>query len=214
MGGFFLSFPQLCLPTKTVGPQTLRKFTFLVWYQIQPLLQISLRSLDVQLLLVREVPNRPLSYLRFEGSDHRPLVTYFNHSSRRKHCLFRFDINLTKNKKILKLIKNEWSKDQNLSTIPKLDRCRRKIIKWLKENHKNSTVSIKKNQDDLESALSTDVPDSPLIEQLTEQMEKAYKYEEAIGNREAELIGSIVELATLPFSTPSQEDGELSMPFR
>lgn len=41
-------------------------------------------------------PNARSEYLKFEGSDHRPLVSHFSYSNQRRKGLFRFDRNLKK----------------------------------------------------------------------------------------------------------------------
>lgn len=93
--------------------------------------------------------------------------------------MFRFDRNLTEKEEVTDLIKNSWPQVSNQSTIPKLDLCRKKIIEWLKENHEISHQAIKQNQLDLENALSSAVPDQPLIAILTKKLETAYKDEES-----------------------------------
>lgn len=90
-----------------------------------------------------------------------------------------FDRNLTEKEEVTDLIKKAWQQDNHSSTIPKLDLCRRKIIEWLKENHKNTTAEIKQNQEKLEQALSASIPDSPLIASLSAKLELAYKEEES-----------------------------------
>ncbi|XP_056855386.1 uncharacterized protein LOC108844869 [Raphanus sativus] len=86
------------------------------------------------------------SYLRFEGFDHRPLITYFGKSLPKRRGVFRFN--------------------------------RRSIIKWAKEQNEKSNVIIAKAQKELETALSSAVPDPHLIDTLTTTLSSAYKEEE------------------------------------
>ncbi|KAG2322458.1 hypothetical protein Bca52824_015671 [Brassica carinata] len=88
------------------------------------------------------------AYLRFEGSDHRPLLTYFNNSRTRRKGLFRFNRTLTENEEVTDLIEEEWHQDPLRSVIAKLNACRQGIIQWTKERN------LKSNQLIAESHLS------------------------------------------------------------
>lgn len=48
-------------------------------------------------------------YLRFEGSDHRPIVVHFDVSARRKKGLFRFDRRLKNQPEIRELVETQWT---------------------------------------------------------------------------------------------------------
>nr|VDD54068.1 unnamed protein product [Brassica oleracea] len=77
-------------------------------------------------------------YLRFEGSDHRPLITYFNSSMTRKHGSFRFNRSLTEEPEVTELVDEAWNHSPLASVIEKLNECRRRIIQWTKKCHKKS----------------------------------------------------------------------------
>ncbi|KAG7584818.1 Ribonuclease H domain [Arabidopsis thaliana x Arabidopsis arenosa] len=104
----------------------------------------------------------------------------FNDSNRKRAGIFRFDRKLTEKPEITELVKDAWSlTGHNQSTIPQLDLCRSKIIEWLKVNHANSQLQIKQNQQELETALSSQFPDQVLITSLSKKLEAAYKEEES-----------------------------------
>lgn len=100
-------------------------------------------------------------YLRFEGSDHRPLITYFNIVVNKKKGSFRFNRALTENKDVENLVESAWNHDPPELVIEKLNDCRRSIIKWAKEQNMQHNLIINKTQKDLELALSAAVPDPP-----------------------------------------------------
>jgi len=117
-------------------------------------------------------------YLRFEGSDHRPLVTYFGAPPLKRSKPFRFDRRLREKEEIRALVKEVWELARQDSVLYKISRCRQSIIKWTKEQNSNSAKAIKKAQQALESALSADIPDPSLIGSITQELEAAYRQEE------------------------------------
>lgn len=118
-------------------------------------------------------------YLRFEGSDHRPLVTFFNGSVTKKNGVFRFNRALTKNPVVEKLVEETWNHDPLDSVIEKLNACRRNIIKWAKEENIKHNLVITQTQLKLDLALSAPTPDPILIASLTDTLRKAYKEEDS-----------------------------------
>ena len=119
------------------------------------------------------------SYLRFEGSDHRPLLTYFNNSRTRKKGLFRFNRTLTENAEVTELVDETWNQDPLRSVIAKLNACRKGIINWTKERNRKSNQIIVESQAALEELLSAAAPDLPRIEVINKTLSDAYREEEA-----------------------------------
>lgn len=117
-------------------------------------------------------------YLRFEGSDHRPLVTFLDDSLRKNKGVFRFDRRLTDNEEIRSIVDQAWKGQQDDSVLAKINHCRAQIIKWTKAQNANSSKLIKEAQAALEGALSASSPDQPLITACTASLEKLYKEEE------------------------------------
>ncbi|KAG2313755.1 hypothetical protein Bca52824_025312 [Brassica carinata] len=74
-------------------------------------------------------------YLRFEGSDHRPLITYFNNSGPKRRGLFRFNRSLTEIDEVSDLVNATWNETPLASVINKLNCCRRNIIQWTKDRN-------------------------------------------------------------------------------
>ena len=117
-------------------------------------------------------------YLRFEGSDHRPLLTYFNADRKRKRGVFRFNRSLTEQPEVTQLIDKTWHHSPLDSVIQKLNDVRRGIIEWSKDQQEQSNLSIKRNQETLEAALSCDTPDQNLIDEIKASLRIAYLAEE------------------------------------
>lgn len=108
------------------------------------------------------------SYLRFEGFDHRHLITYFGKRLPKRRGVFRDR----------RSCRRSIEPSPLTSVIDKLNSCRRSIIKWAKEQNEKSNVIIAKAQKELETALSSAVPDPHLIDTLTTTLSSAYKEEE------------------------------------
>ena len=117
-------------------------------------------------------------YLRFEGSDHRPLLTLFDQSKSLKKGSFRFDRRLHSKPEVRELVKNHWPHPQQESVISKTSRIRAKIIEWTKAQNEKSNEIIRAAQLILEEALSAPSPDTDLIASTTSKLEKAYREEE------------------------------------
>lgn len=86
-------------------------------------------------------------YLRFEGSDHMPIVSYFTNQQGKTKGLFRFDRKLKEYEEVQKLISETWNTNGEISVEYKISKCRRAIIQWNKENQKNSQKTIIKFQE-------------------------------------------------------------------
>lgn len=123
-------------------------------------------------------PTGCCEYLRFEGSDHRPILVHLQATKSRKRNLFRFDRKLVHKPEIRKLVDEQWQNPGNDSVLTKLCRVRRKIMEWTKAQNANSKGLIISTQQKLEEALSSATPDPTIIGEITQQLEEHYKEEE------------------------------------
>ncbi|KAF8054369.1 hypothetical protein N665_1331s0007, partial [Sinapis alba] len=82
-------------------------------------------------------------YLCFEGSDHRPLMSYFNSDRTKKRGMFRFNRALTEQEEVTQLVDDSWNTSSLDTVIMKLNVCRRIIIQWSKDRQELSNLSIK-----------------------------------------------------------------------
>lgn len=117
-------------------------------------------------------------YLRFEGSDHRPLVTLFDMSKKKKRGVFRYDRRLKENEEVTNLIQEAWQFDEHEDVEEKISRCRRTIIAWTRNTHQNSQKMIEENKRKLEEAMTSQIPDLALISTINNNLLSAYKAEE------------------------------------
>lgn len=84
-------------------------------------------------------PNGRCKYLRFEGSDHRPIITYFA-LEKKKPGWFRYDRRLKENGEVKKLVEEVWNEDLAGSVQSRIAKVWQALILW---NRKSSeTVSF------------------------------------------------------------------------
>lgn len=117
-------------------------------------------------------------YLRFEGSDHRPLLTLLDLKKKKKKGIFRYDRRLKGNEEVNTLIQEAWSFDEFESVEKKIIRCRQDIIAWTRSNQQNSQKLIDECRQKLEEAMSSSDPDPNLISTINLNLLLASKAEE------------------------------------
>ncbi|CAA7031134.1 unnamed protein product [Microthlaspi erraticum] len=125
-----------------------------------------------------EYPSGRSEYLKFEGSDHRPIVTIFDPLRKRKKGLFRYDRRLRNNEEVQSLVFKAWNTSATDAVETKITRCRSAIIKWNKEKHLNSKKLIEDCRNKLEEAIVSPHPNPDLISSINAELQEAYKEEE------------------------------------
>lgn len=105
-------------------------------------------------------------------------MSYFNADRTKKKGMFRFNRALTDNSEVTQLVDEAWNSSPLDTVITKLNECRRRIIQWAKDQQEHSNLTIKRNQEALEKALSSDQPNTGLIESLNTELRQAYLAEE------------------------------------
>lgn len=147
--------------------------------------------LDRALANCRWSENFPASYceyLSFEGSDHRPLMTYLDNKQGGHRNLFRYDRRLNAKPEVRKLVQDNWQQCDQDSVLSRLCRVRLAIIKWSREQNLNSKESIQSIQKALEEALSSSNPDTDVIGMLTNELDKAYGEEEKYWRQRSRIL--------------------------
>uniref|UniRef100_A0A1J3II32 Endonuclease/exonuclease/phosphatase domain-containing protein n=1 Tax=Noccaea caerulescens TaxID=107243 RepID=A0A1J3II32_NOCCA len=89
------------------------------------------------------------SFLSFEGSDHRPVVTYFNPSPKRRRGLFRYDRRLRNSEEVKNLISKVWQREELYYVEEKLGGCRREIIAFSTHNQERGEKWLLKHSNQL-----------------------------------------------------------------
>ncbi|VVB08598.1 unnamed protein product [Arabis nemorensis] len=95
-----------------------------------------------------------------------------------KKGVFCLDRRLLEKEEVRELIVTTWNHSLRESNLTKINRCRRPIIQWTKEQNANSLKLIKVTQEALEKAFSDAVPDTLLIGTIMAELEKHYRDEE------------------------------------
>ncbi|KAG7543408.1 Ribonuclease H domain [Arabidopsis thaliana x Arabidopsis arenosa] len=166
-------------------------------------------------------PSSRCEYLRFEGSDHRPLLTHFDLSKKKKKGVFRYDRRLKNNEEVSALIQAAWNFCDMEEVEEKINRCRKEIITWSRTKHQNSQQVIEENRQLLEVAMASQEPNQELISSINNTLLLAYKAEEeywkqrsrqiwlALGDKNSGYFHAITRGRTVinKFSVIESEDG-------
>lgn len=123
-------------------------------------------------------PSERCEYLRFEESDHRPLVTFFNPLRKKKKSIFRYDRILNKNPEVTKIVEDVWTQNARLKVKQKIDSCRTAIIKWSKQQRESNNAYLEQLKGKIEKLTVSPLQDAALLERLKAELIEAYKKEE------------------------------------
>lgn len=135
-----------------------------------------------------DFPSGRSEYLRFEDSDHRPLLTHFDQNLIKKKGIFRFDRRFREKPEIRQLVDQTWNVVPSNSVLTKRNEVRRSIVEWTRKQAATSKDLILSTQKLLEEALSVTTPDLIRIETLTQTLEKAYADEEAYWRQRSRIL--------------------------
>ena len=127
-------------------------------------------------------------YLAYEGSDHKPLISALEPGKKHRPGIFRYDRRLKDNEEVTKLIREAWTNAPNLVVTDRIKLIRGVISRWNKEQQLNSRSLIEQKRRDLEASQSSSLNDTQLIHQITEDLKKAYKAEEAYWRQRSRLL--------------------------
>lgn len=120
-----------------------------------------------------------VEYLKYEGSDHRPIIACFDPTKKKGKGLFRFDRRLRDNPEIKKLVEDTWRQAGNRNVQYKISQTRGAIVLWNKEQQRNSKLLINHWKEELEKAMTSPTNDDALLTKLNSDLKEAYKAEEA-----------------------------------
>lgn len=143
MGRLFSLIQIIRLTKWTLGSKTYQKSLVMERHKIQNFIRSRLDRSLLNCAWKENFPSARCRYLRLEGSDHHPLLTYFNETTRKKRDSFRFDRRLREFKEIKALVEEAWNSPTASSLVlSKLSCCRRSIIQWTKDQNVNSSKLI------------------------------------------------------------------------
>lgn len=123
-------------------------------------------------------PSGRCEYLRFEGSDHRPLITFFEPTRRKKKGIFRYDRRLNNNLEVAKLVKDVWMQHAHQQVKQKIDSCRTAIIAWSKKQREGNMAEMERLKNFIEKQNVSLHPDETSLDSLKKELLETYKQEE------------------------------------
>ncbi|KAJ0261902.1 Alpha carbonic anhydrase domain-containing protein [Hirschfeldia incana] len=123
-------------------------------------------------------PSCRCQYLKYEGSDHRPLLTFLDTRRKKGAKIFRFDRRLKDNPEVRKLVHKTWNEVLHLDVEAKLSQCRKAICNWSRAFHENSRKALENLRSQLDEAMSDPVSRDDLIHEINTKLLQAYKAEE------------------------------------
>lgn len=133
-------------------------------------------------------PTARCHYLEYEGSDHKPLVSFLDPSILKRKGLFRYDRRLSSNEEAKQVIRRAWAESSDIRIMDKLASTRGAISEWNRLQQRNSKALIEQNKFELEKALISPVNDTGLIKEINDKLEKAYIAEEAFWKQRSRLL--------------------------
>lgn len=123
-------------------------------------------------------PSGHCEYLRFESSDHRPIVTFFEPLKKKRKGIFRYDRSLSTNTEVRKLIEDTWTEEAQLKVKQKVDKCRSEIIKWSKAQQADIKATLEKLKFQIDNLMSEEDPNETTLKELNEELKRTYLLEE------------------------------------
>ena len=123
-------------------------------------------------------PSCRSQYMKFEGLDHRPLLSFLDTSRRKGQKIFRFDRRLRDNIEVKQIIKDIWESTPYLHVEEKLSLCRRAICKWSKKFYENSRKTLDALRERLEAAMIDPIHNEEVIFQINKELLHNYRKEE------------------------------------
>ncbi|KAL0792033.1 hypothetical protein Bca101_008279 [Brassica carinata] len=133
-------------------------------------------------------PSARCQYLGFEGSDHKPLLTFFDKGGRRRRGMFRYDRRLCKNDEAKEMITETLAGCSSASVMDKLAFTRSAISEWNRAKQRNSMKVIEQKKKELNDALSNPIEDAPRIQEISHQLNAAYLAEEDFWRQRSRLL--------------------------
>ena len=124
-------------------------------------------------------PTASSQYLSFEGSDHKPLLSFFEPEKKKKRGMFRYDRRLKNNPEVKELVAKTWKNGSFRTVNDRISAIRSVLIEWSRQQALNSRARIEEKKHQLEQALTDPVNDTELIAKVSKELDEAYAAEES-----------------------------------
>lgn len=126
-------------------------------------------------------------YLKFQGSDHRPVFSAFDAKRRKQEKIFRFDRRLKDVEEVRALIEFTWNETSSSNVSARITACRRAIVRWSREHHTNSREAITSLQTQLDDTMTNKVSDE-VIAGINKALLEAYRAKEAFWKQRSRML--------------------------
>lgn len=123
-------------------------------------------------------PSCRCQYLKFEGSDHKPVVSFLDTTKQKGTRIFRYDRRLRDNQEVKEIIKQTWEGYPHLSVEARLSLCRKAICRWSKQFQENSRKTLESRKERLDTEMTNPTSNEELIQHLNGELLIYYKKEE------------------------------------
>ena len=123
-------------------------------------------------------PTARTQYMAYEGSDHKPIVSFFEPEKKKRRGLFRYDRRLKDNDEAKTLVAETWKNATHMCISDRISRVRSAIAEWSRAKYSNNRILIEEKKAQLESALTCSTEDATLIKKISDELNSAYLAEE------------------------------------
>ncbi|WZZ75662.1 hypothetical protein YC2023_087032 [Brassica napus] len=135
-----------------------------------------------------DFPTARCMYLAYEGSDHKPVLSIFEPGEKKRRGIFRYDRRMKDNPEVTDIVKQAWKESSNKTISGRIAAVRGAISLWNKKKQNNSRILIQQKQEELETALSSAINDTGLINKISQDLQAAYTAEEAYWKQRSRLL--------------------------
>lgn len=133
-------------------------------------------------------PTARCQYLEYEGSDHKPLMSFLDPTIMKRKGLFCYDRRLNSNDEAKQVIWDSWAHASDALVMERLASTRQAISEWNKSQQRNSRVLIEQLKGELEDALISTRNYTALIHDINAKLNSAYLAEEAFWKQRSRLL--------------------------
>lgn len=135
-----------------------------------------------------DFPTARCMYLAYEGSDHKLVLSIFEPGEKKRRGIFRYDRRMKDNPEVTDIVKQAWKESSNKTISGRIAAVRGAISLWNKKKQNNSRILIQQKQEELETALSSAINDTGLINKISQDLQAAYTAEEAYWKQRSRLL--------------------------
>lgn len=93
-------------------------------------------------------PKAHSQYMAYEGSDHRPIISYFEPDKKKRRPMFCYDRRLKDNPEVKDLVTRIWKEAGDIPVNDRISQVRTALSAWSKQQRLNSRalIELKKNR--------------------------------------------------------------------